>query len=91
MVYGYRYIQLDEDGRVKASCDTEIKGVTIDTEGMEMPEQPADAIYDLYWSEAEGLHWEKIMEFDDIPPTAAEEQAAQMAYLVMKAKGSATA
>lgn len=88
MVYGYRYIQLDEDGRVKASCDTEIEGVTIDTEGMEMPEQPEDAIYDLYYSEAEGLHWKKIMEFDEIPPTAEEEQAAQMAYLVMKAKGA---
>ena len=53
-----------------------------------MPEKPPDAIYDLYWSEAEGLHWKKIMEFSDIPPTAEEEQAAQMAYLVMKAKGA---
>ena len=88
MVYGYRYIQLDEDGRVKASCDTAIEGVTIDTEGMEMPEKPADAIYDLYYGEEKGLYWKKIMEFDEIPPTAAEEQAAQMAYLVMKAKGA---
>ena len=44
MVYGYRYIQLDEDGRVKASCDTEIEGVTIDTEDMEMPEQPVSVV-----------------------------------------------
>lgn len=90
MVYGYRYIQLDEEGRVKASCDTEVKGVTIDTEGMEVPAEPEDAVYDLYYSEEKGLYWKKIMEFDEIPPTAAEEQAAQMAYLVMKAKGSAT-
>lgn len=91
MVYGYRYIQLDEEGRVKASCDTEVKGVTIDTEGMEVPAEPTDAIYDLFYSEEKGLHWKKMMEFDDIPPTEAEEQAAQMAYLVMKAKGSASA
>jgi hypothetical protein len=87
MVYGYRYIQLDEDGRVKASCDTAIEGVTIDTEGMEIPAEPTDAIYDLYYGEEKGLYWKKIMDFDEIPPTAAEEQAAQVAYLVMKMKG----
>lgn len=89
MVWGYRYIQLDEDGRVKASGDTEVKGVTIDTEGMATPEEPTDAIYSLYYEEGKGLYWKKEMEYDDIPPTAEEETAAQVAYLVMKAKGSA--
>ena len=92
MVYGYRYIQIDETGLVASACAAPVfvNGVeiTIDTEGMTVPEMPTDAIYDLYYDAAEGLHWKKIMEFDEIPPTKEEEQAAQMAYLVMKAKGA---
>ena len=62
MVDGYRYIQVDENGRIKASCDTPVEGVTIDTEGMTVPEMPTDAIYDLYYNETEGLHWVKVAE-----------------------------
>lgn len=87
MVWGYRYIDIDADGRVSCAKDTPT-AESIDTEGMEVPAEPTDAIYSLHYSEAEGLHWVKVMEFDEIPPTAEEEQAAQMAYLVMKAKGA---
>lgn len=71
MVYGYRYIQLYEDGRVKTAGNTAISGVTIDTEGMEVPEMPTDGIYDLYYSEEEGLHYEKVADFE-------EEKATQL-------------
>lgn len=91
MVLGFRYIQLDEDGRVKASCDTPVAGVTIDTAGMSVPEEPTDGIYELYYSEETGLYWKKVMELEDIPLTAAEETAAQVSYLVMKAKGGTSA
>lgn len=91
MVLGFRYIQLDEDGRVKASCDTPIEGVTIDIEGMAVPDEPTDGIYELYYSEEAGLHWKKVVELDDIPLTVAEETTAQVSYLVMKAKGGTSA
>lgn len=91
MVLGFRYIQLDEDGKVKASCDTPVAEVTIDTEGMTVPEEPTDGIYELYYSEDAGLYWKKVMDFDELPLTAAEEMAAQVSYLVMKTKGGTSA
>lgn len=69
MVYGFRYIQTGENGRVSGSCADPVfaEGVeiTIDTEGMTVPEMPTDAIYDLYYNETEGLHWEKVAEFEE--------------------------
>lgn len=61
----YRYIQIEEDGRVKATCSVSIEGVTIDTEGMTVPEMPTDAVYDLHYNETDGLHWVKVAEFEE--------------------------
>ena len=65
MVYGFRYIQIDETGLVTSACSMSVYGVTIDTDGMTIPEMPTDAIYDLYYNETEGLHWEKVAEFEE--------------------------
>lgn len=68
MVYGFRYIQTGENGRVSGSCADPVfaEGVeiTIDTEGMTVPEMPTDAIYDLYYNETEGLHWVKVADLE---------------------------
>ena len=67
MVYGFRYIQIDETGLVTSACDCPViiddVTITIDTEGMIVPEQPTDSIYELYYNEDEGLHWVKTGEF----------------------------
>lgn len=60
----YRYIQIEEDGRVKATCSVSIEGVTIDTEGMTVPEMPTDAVYDLHYNETDGLHWVKVADLE---------------------------
>lgn len=64
MVYGFRYIQIDETGAITSACSMPVEGVTIDTEGMPVPEQPTDAIYELHYSEAEKLHWVKVADFE---------------------------
>lgn len=69
MVYGFRYIQIDETGLVTSACSMPVEGVTIDTEGMTVPEQPTDAVYDLYYNEEQGLHYVKVSDFEDAEPT----------------------
>ena len=48
MVYGYRYIQIDETGMVSGACADPVfvdgVEITIDTEGMIVPEAPTGAI-----------------------------------------------
>ena len=85
--YRYRYIQTDENGRITASCDTPVEGVTIDTEGMTIPEKPTDAIYDLYYNKTQGLHWVKVAELpaEDAGPTEAQITQAKLDYLLMMA------
>ncbi len=87
MVNGYRYIQIDENGRIKATCDTPVEGVTIDTEGKWVPDCPTDAIYELYYNEAEGLHWVKAAELpaEGAGPTEAQITQAKLDYLLMMA------
>ena len=87
MVNGYRYIQTDESGRIDVSCDYPVKGVTIDTEGMTVPEKPTDAVYDLYYNDAQGLHWVKATELpaEDAGPTEAQIAQAKLDYLLMMA------
>ena len=69
MVYGYRYIQIDENGSITSACADPVfvegAEITIDTEGMTPPEMPTDGIYDLYYNEKEGLHWEKVAELTE--------------------------
>lgn len=65
MVYGFRYIQIDETGLVTSACSMPVEGVTIDTEGMTIPEQPTDAHYALYYNEEQGLHYEKVADFEE--------------------------
>jgi uncharacterized protein YjiK len=59
----YRYITINEEGLVTYYYESPVENVTIDTEGMIVPEMPTDAIYDLYYSKTEGLHWIKTGEF----------------------------
>lgn len=70
MVKGFRYIQIDETGLVTSYCAMEVKGVTIDTEGMVVPEKPTDALYILYYNETDKLHWVKVADFE--PETSEE-------------------
>lgn len=73
MVYGFRYIQIDENGLVTSACANPVfvdgVEITIDTEGMAVPEMPTDGIYDLYYNETDGLHWEKVADFEEPEPT----------------------
>lgn len=88
MVWGNRYIQLDDDGRVEASCSAAVAGVTIDTEGMQMPEEPTDTIYSLYYNEGEGLYWKKVGE-KDTGLTGEERQDAALTYILAMTEGGA--
>ena len=78
MVYGYRYIQIDKNGLISTVCANPVfvEGVeiTIDTEGMDVPEKPTDAIYDLYYNETEGLHYIKVADFEPKEPNQDELQ-----------------
>lgn len=78
MVYGYRYIQIDETGLVTSACANPVfvNGVeiTIDTEGMTVPEMPTDAYYTLYYNEEQSLHWVKAVNFWQVEPTQDELQ-----------------
>ena len=65
MMKRYRYIQIAEDGRVRVFCQEPVEGVTIDTEGFEIPEKPTDAVYGLYYSKEQGLYWVKIAENEE--------------------------
>lgn len=69
MVYGFRYIQIDENGMVSSACGSPVfvddVEITIDTEGMTVPEMPTDASYALYYNETDGLHWEKVADFEE--------------------------
>ena len=90
MVYGYRYIQTDKNGRVSGSCADPVfvEGVeiTIDTEGMTPPEMPTDGIYDLYYNETDLLHWVKVADFtEDL--TEADKQDATLTYIMAMTEG----
>lgn len=74
MVYGSRYIEVDETGRFITTINNPIDGVTIDTEGMTVPEAPTDAIYELYYNETEGLHWVKTGDFEPETPSPTEDE-----------------
>ena len=68
MLNKLRYIQINETGLVTATCANPVfvdgVEITIDTEGLTIPEQPTDAIYSLYYTEIDGLHWVKIADFN---------------------------
>lgn len=87
MVFGYRYIVVEEDGCVQTARETPIEGVTIDTEGMTVPEMPTDGIYDLYYSEEEGLHWVKTGELQTQDLTEADKQDATLTYIMAMTEG----
>ena len=67
MIYGY--IQTDETGLVTSACADPVfvdgVEITIDTEGMNVPEMPTDAIYELYYNETDGLHYVKVADFEE--------------------------
>lgn len=52
-----RYIQINEDGYIMASTKEEVKGVSIDIYGMNIPEQPTDGKYRLHYDTENGLEW----------------------------------
>lgn len=78
MVWGYRYIQIDENGRVSGACADAVfvdgVEITIDTEGMTVLEMPTDAIYALYYNETDGLHWVKVADFEPETPSPTEDE-----------------
>ena len=78
MIYGFRYIQIDKTGKITSACDMPVfvdgVEITIDTEGMIVPEQPTDAIYELYYNETDGLHYVKVTDFEIPKPTETELQ-----------------
>lgn len=88
MVYGFRYIQIDETGLVTSACSMSVEGVTIDTEGMTVPEQPTDAIYDLYFNKEKGLHWVKTGELQTEDMTEADKQDATLTYIMAMTEGA---
>lgn len=71
MIGKFRYIQIDENGRVSGGCADPVfingEEITIDTERIMIPEKPTDAIYELYYNETDGLHWVKQGEFNTEP------------------------
>lgn len=91
MVYGFRYIQIDENGLVTSACANPVfvdgVEITIDTEGMAVPEMPTDGIYDLYYSEEEGLHWVKTGELQTQDLTEADKQNATLTYIMAMTEG----
>lgn len=64
MILVYRYIDVEDNGRVQGSRLLPLE-TSIDTEGMIIPNQPTDAVYDLYYNEADGLHWVKVADFEE--------------------------
>ena len=66
MVFGYRYIDIDEEGRVLGAKSVPTEH-SIDTEGMTIPEMPTDEIYTLYYGKPEGLYWKKVGDLVDEP------------------------
>jgi hypothetical protein len=85
MVYGFRYIQIDETGRVSSACAEPVfvdgVEITIDTEGMTVPEMPTDAIYSMYYNETKGLHWVKVADFE--PETPEEPTAEELMDILL--------
>ena len=90
MVYGFRYIQIDENGLVSSACADPviIDGVTItiDTEEMTPPEMPTDGIYDLYYNETDLLHWVKVADLTE-ELTEADKQDATLTYIMAMTEG----
>ena len=80
MVYGYRYIDVDESGLVTGSRMTPTEN-SIDTIKMVEPEMPTDAIYSLYYNETEGLHWVKVADFE--PETPEEPTAEELMDILL--------
>ena len=66
MVFGYRYIDIDEEGRILGAKSVPTEH-SIDTEGMTIPEMPTDEVYVLYYGKTEGLYWKKVGELADEP------------------------
>lgn len=66
MVFGYRYIDIDEEGRILGAKSVPTEH-SIDTEGMTIPEMPTDEVCVLYYGKAEGLYWKKVGELADEP------------------------
>lgn len=84
MVFGYRYIDVEENGRVAGSKMVPT-AKSIDTEGMTMPEMPTDAIYELYYDMGQkALYWKKVGEFAEQPLTFEERTDAALTLLMMK-------
>jgi hypothetical protein len=77
MVWGFKYIQIEEDGKVKAACADSVEGVTIDVEDLIVPEMPTDAYYSLYYSAENGLYYVKIADFES------EESTDEVSWDVM--------
>lgn len=92
MVNGYRYIQIDESGFVSSTCNAPViidgEEITIDTEGMTIPEMPTDATYDLYYNETDGLHWVKVAELEKTEPTQLDRIEDALANSDMNAQES---
>ena len=90
MVFGYRYIQVDENGRISGSCADPVfvegAEITIDTEEMTPPEMPTDGIYDLYYNETDLLHWVKVADLTE-ELTEADKQDATLTYIMAMTEG----
>ena len=67
MVYGFRYIDIDENGMVIGAKNTPTEN-SIDTIDMVEPEMPTDAIYALYYDKEQGLHYVKVADFEPETP-----------------------
>ena len=86
MVWGYRYIDIEKNGRVCGAKNTPTEN-SIDTIDMTVPEMPTDGIYDLYYNEKEGLHWVKVAELKE-ELTEADKQEATLAYIMAMTEGA---
>lgn len=71
MICGYKYIQVNNNGRVCCFCDNPVfvndVEITIDINGMIVPEKPMDAIYDLYYNKEYGLYYVKVADLKSKP------------------------
>lgn len=86
MVFGYRYIDVNENGMVVTAKNTPTEN-SIDTIDMAEPEMPTDAIYSLYYNEEEGLHWVKTGELQVEDLTEADKQDATLTYIMAMTEG----
>jgi len=84
MVFKHRYVQIDENNRVKSFGNTYIEGVTIDTKVYSIPEKP-EGNCDLYFIEGSFV-WVEGESIPELPLTEQEqailETAINTEYLV---------